>query len=199
MKTLSNFAKPLVVAFSVAVLASGAAAATASEVFKAHEADIATNRCVAAGGYVFGVGRAVSKAGGDAAGFGKARILAFGKIADHAFAASPWPNAGEKSLRIPAWRLLVADKAFALTLDGCETILERREAPEHYMAVLAVPEKSLAASLPSEKTLMRYIGLARSQGAAPADKPQAEEYEPRGYWEEGGVKANETLAEGQFL
>ena len=26
-----------------------------------------------------------------------------------------------------------------------------------------------------------------------------EEYEPRGYWEENGIKANETLSEAQFL
>ncbi len=214
MKTPSDFVKPLVAALAAAALASGAAAATALEAFKAHEAEIATNRCVAVGGYVFGVGRALSNGGGDIVGFSKARLLAFGKIADRAFAMAPWPEtaadgSSSRSLRGRAWRLLEAERGFALTLAGCETILERREAPDHYMAVIAIPVDRFVKALPSTAALVRCIELAKASGtedsaAVPEtpqshDKAELEEYEPRGYWEESGVKANETLAEGQFL
>ena len=214
MKTHCDFAKPLVAALAAVALVSGAAAATASDVFKAHGAEIATNRCVAVGGFVFGVGRALSKEGGDAVGFSKARLLAFGKIVDRAFAASPWPETAadgspSRPWRGRAWAMLEAERGFALTLSGCETILERREAPDHYMAVIAVPADRFAKALPSTAALARCIELAKARvaegTAAPTGKPPTgymqatEEYEPRGYWEESGVKANETLAEGQFL
>ena len=180
-------------------------AATAAETFEAHEPEIATNRCVVVGGYVFGVGRALSKNGGDSVGFSKARLLAMGKIADMAKVHAPWPDAATPECRDAAWRIAVADGAFALSLKGCETLLERREAPEHYMAVVAVPEDVFKAALPDRGALVRTLAAV---AAATKDTPNAEtpalaaetpeEYEPRGYWEEGGVTINETMATGQF-
>lgn len=203
MKTRFDFAKRLLAAFVAAALASDAAAVAAADVFRAHEADIVTNHCVAVGGYVFGVGRAVSRNGGDSVGFSKARILAFGKIADRAFASAPWPETATPGQRILAWRLMMAETEFALTLEGAETILERREAPEHYLAIIAIPAERFAKGLPSAGVLQRHLELAKSQGKVGADskaeKNAEEEYEPRGDWEEGGVKANETMSDSQFL
>lgn len=149
-------------------------AATAGEVFAAHEAEIATNRCVVVGGYVFGIGRALSGKGGDSVGFAKARILAQSKILQYAGIE----------------RLDVA---------GMQTVCEKCEAPGHYMAVVAVGEAEL------RKAQSESLGR-RGKGAAPdeASRKQAhneeiEEYEPRGYWEEDGIKANETMSESQFL
>jgi hypothetical protein len=105
-----------------AAAASGHAA-TAAEVFKTHEAEIATNRCVAVGGYVFGVGRALSRQGGDAVGFSKARLLAQSIILAYATGNAPCPE--------------------GLEIAGLETIFERREAPEHYLAVVAAPETAV--------------------------------------------------------
>ena len=105
--------------------------------------------------------------------------------------------------RILAWRLMMAEKEFALTLEGAETILERREAPEHYLAVIAVPAERFATLLPSAATLKQYIEFAESREKegidANAEKAGEDEYEPRGDWEEGGVKANETMSDSQFL
>ena len=180
-----------------------ASAATAAETFKAHEAVIATKRCVAVGGYVFGVGRAISKNGGAAVGFGKARLLAFGKITDMARERARWPDDCPDSERRKAWRLLMADKAFSLSLEGCETIIEKNEDNGRFMAVIAIREENLLRAIPQHETLGRYLTLARMQGADDDGKkdepPQIIEYEPRGYWEESGVKANETMSESQFL
>lgn len=171
MKTLSDRVWALA-ALIAAVLSISAAvpcpAATAAEVFKAHEVEIATNRCVAVGGYVFGVGRAISRQGGDAAGFSKAHLLAQGKILAYATGNAPCPE--------------------GLEIAGIETVFERREAPEHYMVVVAVMEAQT-------EGLRRQDATATEQDAACA----IEEYEPRGYWEERGIKANETLSEAQFL
>lgn len=170
MKTPFNRCGALA-AISAAALSAGAAmpglAATAAEVFKAHEAEIATNRCVAVGGYVFGVGRALSRQGGDAVGFSKARLLAQGKILSYATGDAPCPEGFE--------------------IAGLETVFERREAPEHYLAVVAAPEAALKEAQ-SERLRRQDDGDAA-----------IEEYEPRGYWEESGIKANETLSEAQFL
>ena len=179
-------------------------AATAAETFKAHESEIATNRCVDVGGYIFGVGRAISDNGGDSVGFSKARLLAYGKLAEAILIASPWPNDTTKELRFTAWRLLMADKALTITLEGCETVFEKRESPEHYMAVIAIPKGRFAEAVPTAATLEHYITLAKARKMATPDIPQSQkdapvEYEPRGYWEESGNKANETLAERQFL
>lgn len=177
MKTLSDHGWASVVLIA-AVLSIGAAepslATTASEVFKAHEAEIATNRCVAVGGYVFGVGRAISRQGGDAVGFSKARLLAQGKIMDYVTCGAPRPE--------------------GLEIAGLETIFERRESPEHYMVVVAMTKAQIG-ELRRQYGTMRTGGVLRQQGEASA----IEEYEPRGYWEERGIKANETLSEAQFL
>lgn len=176
-------------------------AATAAETFKAHEAEIATNRCVAVGGYVFGIGRAISKNGGDSVGFGKARLLAFGKIADMARERAVWPNDCPQDHRNAAWRMLMAAGSFALSLEGCETVLEKRDGPERFMAVIALKEETFAKAIPRPETLSKYLALARIRDKNPesgAEEP-VQEYEPRGYWEENGVKANETLSEAQFL
>lgn len=184
---------------AIAAFAQTVSAATAAETFHAHEAEIATNRCVLVGGYVFGVGHALSKNGGDAVGFSKARLLAFGKIADMAKAHAPWPDGATPDLRAAAWRIAVADGAFSLSLKGCETILEKREAPEHYMAVLAVPESAFEAAVPDRTALERMIAaVATTTEPAATSVETPEEYEPRGYWEESGVKINETMATGQF-
>lgn len=190
---------------AIAAFGQTVSAATAAETFKAHEAEIATNRCVAVGGFVFGVGRAISKNGGDSVGFGKARLLAFGKIADMAKAHAPWPDGATPKLRDAAWRIAVARGEFLLSLEGCETILERREAPDRYMAVVAVPESGCGAAVPDRAALERMIAaVAAGTGekhvaeTPPADHETPEEYEPRGYWEESGVKINETMADGQF-
>ena len=184
---------------TIALCVQSVSAATAAETFEAHEPEIATNRCVVVGGYVFGVGRALSKNGGDSVGFSKARLLAMGKIADMAKAHAPWPDAATPELRAAAWRIAVADGAFSLSLKGCETILERREAPEHYMAVVAVPEGVFKAAVPDRAALERMIAaVATTTEPAATSVETPEEYEPRGYWEERGVKINETMANGQF-
>ena len=199
-----------------AALAQTVSAVTAAETFKAHASEIATNRCVAVGGYVFGVGRAISRRGGDSVGFDKARLLAFGKIADMAKSRARWPDGASPELRAAAWRLASESGASAISLKGCETILEKCEAPEHYMAVIAVPERAFDAAIPARATLERWIATAEAElaasHAAAEETPSAdvkssattsdetpEEYEPRGYWEENGVQANETMDESQFL
>jgi hypothetical protein len=174
-----------------AAAASGHAA-TAAEVFKTHEAEIATNRCVAVGGYVFGVGRALSRQGGDAVGFSKARLLAQSIILAYATGNAPCPE--------------------GLEIAGLETIFERREAPEHYLAVVAAPETAVREA--QSKGLRRQDGEDATEGLRRQDGEDAteqgvsrqddggmaiEEYKPRGYWEENGIKANETLSEAQFL
>lgn len=177
MKTHSDCFRAVAVLIAAAALSISAAvpcfATTAGEVFKAHEAEIATNFCVAVGGYVFGVGRALSRQGGDAVGFSKARLLAQGKILAYATNNAPCPE--------------------GLEIAGLETVFERREAPEHYLAVVAAPEAAVKEAL-SE-------GLRRQDGTAPGRDGASciEEYEPRGYWEERGIKANEMMADGQFL
>jgi hypothetical protein len=93
-------------------------AETAGDVFAAHEAEIATNRCVAVDGFVFGVGRALSEKGGDSVGFSKARILAQSRIMEYA-------GVGQ------------------LDASGMQTVVEKIEAPGHYMAVVAVGEEEL--------------------------------------------------------
>ena len=184
---------------TIALCVQSVSAATAAETFKAHEAEIATNCCVAIGGYVFGVGRALSKNGGDSVGFGKARLLAFGKIADMAKAHAPWPDGAPPDLRAAAWRFARKDGTFRLSLKGCETLLERREAPDHYMAVLAVPESAFEAAVPDRAALERTLAaVATTTEPAATSVETPEEYEPRGYWEESGVKINETMANGQF-
>ena len=200
MTTHSSRAKE--VATLLAALLLGAApmasrAATAGEVFKAHEAEIATNRLVAVDGYIFGVGRALSRQGGDAVGFSKARLLAQGKIVGHASCLAPWPEDLAPEAKALAMRLLETE---GLEIAGLETIVERREAPDHYMAVAAVAESALRQVLPSRETLAALAAKAVARLEEPRRQDGAiEEYEPRGYWEEGGVKANETMVEAQFL
>ena len=159
--------------------AAPCAATTAAEVFKAHEAEIATNRCVAVGGYVFGVGRALSRQGGDAVGFSKARLLAQSIILAYATGNAPCPD--------------------GLEIAGLETVFERREAPEHYLAVVAAPEAAIEEA--QSKGLRRQDDGDATEVTSRQDDEDAtiEEYEPRGYWEENGIKANETLSEAQFL
>lgn len=172
--------------------AAACAATTAAEVFKTHEAEIATNRCVAVGGYVFGVGRTLSRQGGDAVGFSKARLLAQSIILAYATGNAPCPE--------------------GLEIAGLETIFERREAPEHYLVVVAAPEaavreaqsKGLRRQDDEEATregLRRQDGEDATEGLRRQDDGgmAIEEYKPRGYWEENGIKANETLSEAQFL
>ena len=185
----------------VAALIIGAVApcraVTAAEVFKAHEAEIATNRLVAVDGYIFGVGRALSRQGGDGAGFSKSRLLAQGKILGHAARIAPWPEGLAPQAKALAMRLLETE---GLEIAGLETIVERREAPDHYMAVAAVAESALRQALPSRETLAALAAKAVARLEEPRRQDGAiEEYEPRGYWEEGGVKANETMVEAQFL
>lgn len=201
MKTRFKLAAAALAA--IAAFAQTASAATAAEIFRGFEADIATNRCVAVGGYVFGVGRAISQSGGDSVGFGKARLLAFGKIADMARELAKWPEACPENERREAWRLLVADKALALSPEGCEIIVEKSEGDGRFMAVIAIRKENLLRAIPKHESLGKYLTLARMKGAdAESDMdatPPIIEYEPRGYWEENGVKANETLSEAQFL
>lgn len=97
---------------------SACVAETAGEVFAAHREEIAINRCVAVGGYVFGIGRAISRNGGDSAGFAKARLLAQSKILEYA---------GVERLEAT----------------GMQIVCERMEAPGRYMAVVAVEEAKL--------------------------------------------------------
>ena len=100
-----------------------------------------------------------------------------------------------------------------LEIAGIETIFERRETQEHYLAVVAVTEPALRKALPSQEALaalaakaVARLDEARRQGTPVPHEPRRqdeqdaiEEYEPRGYWEECGVKANETMVEAQFL
>lgn len=149
-------------------------AETAGDVFAAHEAEIATNRCVAVGGFVFGVGRALSEKGGDSVGFSKARILAQTRIMEFAGVAR-------------------------LDASGMQTVCERLEAPGHYMAVVAVGKARIQKELEVSRNRRSDEEAA---DAVPRREPAdeiIEEYEPRGYWEQDGIKANETLSEAQFL
>lgn len=148
-------------------------AETAGDVFAAHEAEIATNRCVAVGGYVFGIGRALSEKGGDSVGFSKARILAQSRIMEYAGVGG-------------------------LDVVGMQTICERLEAQGHYMTVVAVSEANLGAAL-EESQKRRHDESAACEKPRELEGGKNEEYEPRGYWEQDGVKANETLSESQFL
>ena len=63
-----------------------------------------------------------------------------------------------------------------------------------------VAESALRQALPSRETLAALAAKAVARLEEPRRQDGAiEEYEPRGYWEEGGVKANETMVEAQFL
>lgn len=159
-----RIAETVLAAVLVFGTAAPCAATTAGEVFRANETEIATNRFVEVGGYLFGIGRAISKNGGDAVGFSKARLLAQRKILD-------------------------ASGLDALEISGMETVLEKCESPEHYMVVVAVPKDKVQ---PKRRP-------PQHKKPKPEKGEDIEEYEPRGYWEESGVKANETWSETQFL
>lgn len=212
MKTHSDRAWGLATLVAAALFNAAAPclAATAAEVFKAHEVEIATNHLCAVDGYVFGVGRALSRQGGDALGFSKARLLAQGKILDHAARIAPWPEGLAPEAKALAMRLL---EEGGLEIACIETIFERRETPEHYLAIVAVTEPALLQALPAREALATLAAkaVARLKEPRQPDEPMPpeprrqdessaiEEYEPRGYWEESGVKANETMSEAQFL
>lgn len=191
------------VAAIVIGLAQIVSAATAAETFKLHEANIITSRCVVVDGYVFGVGRAISKNGGNSVGFSKARLLAFDKIVDMARQKVKWPNGSSKEARSNAWSLLMADKNFVLSLERCETVFERCDGPNRYLAIVAVRNDLFESALPDIALLSKYLSLAQAKGNektlnSDTGEPILE-YEPRGYYEENNIKINETLSEAQFL
>lgn len=65
----------------------------------------------------------------------------------------------------------------------------------------AMHEEAFAKAIPSPETLSKFLALARKRDKdmEPAAEEPIQKYEPHGYWEENGVKANETLSEAQFL
>ncbi len=198
----------LIMAWALAAFAAAPclAATTAGEVYAGNAELIANTNCVVLGDYCFGVGRAVSRRGGDGVGFSKARLLAQSKILDHIVNCADWPDDTPAAIRLRAGQILKA-KIPIVNLAGIETVSERKEAPEHYLAVVAVAASAIEKAKPlksESNAAMEEATSATDQNSA--DSPATtigtgtlEEYAPRSYWEERGVKCNETLTENDFL
>lgn len=181
------------------------AATTAGEVYAGNAELIANTNCVVLADYCFGVGRAVSRNGGDGVGFSKARLLAQSKILDHVVNCADWPDDAPKPIRLKAEQILKF--RISVYLAGIETVFERKEAPEHYLVVVAVSASALEKARPLQSEVTAAIEEAARKLTQPTDDLEAtkdasdeiEEYAPRSYWEERGVKCNETLTESDFL
>lgn len=195
----------MVVALTAFAAAPGLGANTAGEVFAGNAELISSTNCVVLADYCFGVGRAVSRKGDDGIGFSKARLLAQSKVLDHVVNCADWPDDAPKPIRLKAEQILKF--RISVYLVGIETILERKEAPEHYLVVVAVAASALEKARPLQSDISAAMKEAASAIGQSAEDPEVavtisetlEEYAPRSYWEERGVKCNETLSENDFL
>ena len=194
----------MAVALAAFAAAPAIGAATAGEVFTGDAGTIANTNCVVVADYCFGTGRAVSRKGGDGVGFSKARLLAQSKILDYVVDCADWPESTPRPVRLRAGQIL---KARISPIAGRETVCERKETPEHYLVVVAVSASVLEKSKPLQSEVAAAIEEAARKLTQPTDDLEAtkdasdeiEEYAPRSYWEERGVKCNETLTESDFL
>ena len=207
MKTRSEYRRLAMVAALTAFAAAPClAATTAGEVYAGNAELIANTNCVVLGDYCFSVGRAVSRNGGDGVGFSKARLLAQSKILDLIVNCADWPDDAPEPIRLRAGQILKASLSI-VNIAGLETVSERKEAPEHYLAVVAVAVAALEKAKPRQSEVAAAIKEAANGTTQPSEEPQAvtvaadalEEYPPRSFWEERGVKCNETLSEKDFL
>ena len=197
----------LIMAWALAAFAAAPclAATTAGEVYAGNAELIANTNCVVLADYCFGIGRAVSRNGGDGIGFSKARLLAQSKILDHVANCADWPDDASAAIKLKAMQILKA--RISVNLAGIETVSERKEAPEHYLVVVAVAASALEKAKPLQSEVVAAMEEATSamaqhsedSTATTTDTETLEEYAPRSYWEERGVKCNETLSENDFL
>ena len=196
----------MAVALAAFAAAPAIGAATAGEVFTGDAGTIANTNCVVVADYCFGTGRAVSRKGGDGVGFSKARLLAQSKILDYVVDCADWPESTPRPVRMRAGQILKA-RISPVAITGLETVCERKETPEHYLAVVAISASVLEKVKPPKSEVAAAIEEAVRKLAQPSEDLEAakdasnaiEEYAPRNYWEEGGVKCNETLSENDFL
>lgn len=204
MKTPSSLhGAAAVVAAALLLSPANQFADTATEVFARHrEAVLATRRKVAEG-IVFCVGRAKSDdALGSSVGFGKAKSLAWGQADRWLFDTADWANDATAEERRVAWALLPPRD-----VSKGEAVFEDHPEPDRWLVVLAIPEKSAVAARPTPSALAAALAEARKRldsepmppvsSSSPQD-PACPFAEPRGLWEDAGVTANETMAEGQF-
>lgn len=189
-----------------------ASAASAGEVFAQNRDAVLSTNVVAAGGFVFCVGRATSEDRlGASVGFGKARILAWGQWDHQLFESAEWPAASTPRERRAAWNGLRGKKSCSSGPASAEIVCETQPATNLWVAVVAVSETEIAVCRPSAGQLANAVAEARIRlkresqteletvPVEPADNAKSEsDAEPRGLWEEGGVLANETMSDGQF-
>lgn len=189
------------------------AAKTAAEVFAGCEEQVlsSSNGVFEAEGRLFLVGRAASdERFGASAGFGKARMAAWGRLDDWRRDLADWPDDATREERRLAWALLRAGHASEAFLKGVETICERHAGEGLWLVVLAVPKDGIfTAPLPARVALAAAVeGIRKAQREAPPTPDPAEAglrpipnpgtAEPAGYSESGGVSVNETMSEGLF-
>ena len=184
--------------------ATAAEPPTASDVFVRHREAVLAGNAVPAEGWLFCVGRAKSDEKlGASVGFGKARMFAYDQIDKWLFGTAPWPADATLGERLAAWKRMRGGNPVAL--QGAQTIVEENPSPGLYLAVVAVPEAVAAAIRPGATALEGAVLAVREKPDSPSrsdsdDYPgRADDSEPRGYWEENGVQANETMVESQFL
>lgn len=213
MKTLSSrLAAAVCTAAAFLASPADASAASAGEVFAQNRDAVLSTNVVAAGGFVFCVGRATSEDRlGASVGFGKARILAWGQWDHQLFESAEWPAASTPRERRAAWNGLRGKESCSSGPASAEIVCETQPATNLWVAVVAVSETETAVCRPSAGQLANAVAEARIRlkresqteletvPAEPADNAKSESAaEPRGLWEEGGVLANETMSDGQF-
>lgn len=213
MKTRSSrLAAAVCTAAAFLASPADASAASAGEVFAQNRDAVLSTNVVAAGGFVFCVGRATSEDRlGASVGFGKARILAWGQWDHQLFESAEWPAASTPRERRAAWNGLRGKESCSSGPASAEIVCETQPATNLWVAVVAVSETETAVCRPSAGQLANAVAEARIRlkresqteletvPAEPADNAKSESAaEPRGLWEEGGVLANETMSDGQF-
>lgn len=213
MKTRSSrLAAAVCTAAAFLASPADASAASAGEVFAQNRDAVLSTNVVAAGGFVFCVGRATSEDRlGASVGFGKARILAWGQWDHQLFESAEWPAASTPRERRAAWNRLRGKESCSSGPASAEIVCETQPATNLWVVVVAVSETETAVCRPSAGQLANAVAEARIRlkresqteletvPAEPADNAKSESAaEPRGLWEEGGVLANETMSDGQF-
>lgn len=216
MKMRSSLVAAAVAACAAMLSAPASAARTAAEVFAGCEEQVlASSNCVfEADGRLFLVGRAASDERlGASAGFGKSRMLAFGRLDDWLRDSADWPGEATREERRLAWALLGDGRTSEAVLNGTETVCERHMGEGRWLVVLAVPESGIsAAPRPGRSALAAAVESIRAAAKAPPEAPSAagtagdglrpipapSPVEPAGYSETGGVIVNETMADGQY-
>jgi hypothetical protein len=202
MKTPSSLhGAAAVVAAALLLSPANLFAETATGVFARHREAVLTTRRMVAEGIVFCVGRAKSDdALGSSVGFGKAKSLAWGQADRWLFDTADWPEDTTTEERSTAWAQLPPRD-----VSGGEAVFEDHPEPGRWLVVLAIPETAAATARPTPSALAAALAEARKRLASepmpPVSSPQDPACpfaEPRGLWEDAGVTANETMAEGQF-